>query len=159
MALIKVFVLTKSIPSLGGLGIDMSEAIDEAKRVLLEGVKKSNMKSVLCRRLAEMFLEKGKIEDALYWFFTAIMASHTDMDYHSFFYLGYAFDAHGMKKASDWAVRRGRGIAYSMFYETVEYSKDRKEQITNLVLSNKSPKTKKMLDDFYAYARKNIKKL
>lgn len=132
---------------------------DEAKRVLLEGVRQSKMKSVLCRRLGEMYLEKGKVEDALYWLITAIMAGRTDTDFHSYFYLGYAFDGHGMKKASDWAVRRGRGIAYTMFYEACEYSKDKKEHIIDLVIQNKTLKSKKMMEDFYAYARKNIKKL
>ncbi|MCD1294141.1 hypothetical protein CUJ83_03925 [Methanocella sp. CWC-04] len=129
---------------------------EQAKEILIKGIEKCKLKSVLCRRLAEFYFMKGHLENALYWFFTALMASSSDTDFHSYFYLGYIFEAHGMKDASQLARRKGRGIAYRLFYDTAEYSKSKAEKIKTHAVSIKNEKTLKMLKDFYRYEKKNL---
>ena len=104
---------------LASYNMDMNNP-DMAKSILKEGIERCRIKSVLCRKLAEIYFETNRLEDALYWFFTAIMAGGRDTDFHSFLYLGYIFDEYGMKEASWWARRRARGISYNYFYVAAE---------------------------------------
>jgi hypothetical protein len=129
---------------------------DQAKDILMEGISKSKMKSVLCRRLAEFYFLKNKFESALYWFFTAIMANKSNVDFHSYMYLGYIFEEHGMKDASNWARRRARGITYRLFYDSAEYSHKKRDKIKQITSLNKNEHTGSLLRDFYRYAKKNI---
>jgi tetratricopeptide (TPR) repeat protein len=68
--------------------------------VLHEGIRQARTKSVLCRRLGECYLWVGDVEKAVYWLCTAIMAGD-QTDFHAYLYLGYIYDAYGMKEAAD----------------------------------------------------------
>lgn len=132
---------------------------ESAEKVLIEGIEKCRIKSILCRRLAEYYFLKNRLEPSLYWFFTAIMAGDKTMDFHSFMYLGYIFEEHDMKEASQWARRRARGIAYKLFYDAAEYSGRKRDMIKRVAASNKNEKTVCILNNFYRYAKNNIPEL
>jgi hypothetical protein len=133
--------------------------VEEAKKILIEGIKKCMVKSVLCRRLGEYSFLKGDVNDALYWFFTAVMSDTGNIDYHSYSYLAYIYEAYGMTKASEWSLRRARGIIYKLLMQSAEYSEDKKKKIIDIAEKNKSDQTAKKLEDFYSYARPRIKNL
>ena len=132
---------------------------EEAKKILLEGIKNCRIKSVLCRRLGEFYFLKGDVEDALYWVFTTIMADTSSIDYHSYLYLAYIFEVYGMKKAAGWALRRSRGISYKILMEAAEYSPKKKERINSIAQAHKSESIAKKLDSFYRYAKPTLKQL
>ncbi|HTX44227.1 MAG TPA: hypothetical protein VMC61_05815 [Methanocella sp.] len=132
---------------------------EEAKKILLEGIKNSKVKSVLCRRLGEFFLLGGDVENALRWFFTTIFADASSIDYHSYLYLAYISEAYGLKKITSWALRRSRGISYKILFEAAEYSPKKKEKIMAITEKNKSERIEKKLMDFYRYAKPRLKEL
>lgn len=132
---------------------------DEARKVLLDGIAKSSVKSVLCRRLGEFYYAKEMVDDAIYWFFTTIMADASDIDYHSYLFLGYMFEAYGMKKASQWARRRAHGIAYKLLFEHVEYSHKKKDWIMSAARRTENERTARKLNDLYLYAKPRLKNL
>jgi hypothetical protein len=132
---------------------------DEAKKILLEGIKNSRIKSVLCRRLGEFCLLKGDVEGSLYWFFTTVMADTSSIDYHAYLYLAYIFEVYGMKKAEGWSLRRARGISYKILMQAAEYSAKKKENIKSIAGAHKSDAVAKKLDDFYRYAKPRLKAL
>jgi TPR repeat protein len=127
------------------------QAIDTLK----DGIAKSLIKSPLCRRLAECYFWAGDLQKAIYWFCTAIMAGD-NTDYNVYLYLGYICEAHGLKKASYWARRRGRGISYQMTYMAIEYLKRDIDRITDVVNRHKSERTQRMLETFYPFAKKTL---
>lgn len=126
---------------------------DEAKKILLDGIKNCNIKSVLCRRLGEFCFLKGDVDSALYWFFTTVMADTGSIDYHSYIYLGYVYEVYGMDRASAWALRRARGITYKLLQVATEYLPKKKEQIMGIAAGCRSERTAKKLGDFYRYAK------
>ncbi len=132
---------------------------EEAKKVLLEGIKNCKIKSVLCRRLGEFYFLKGDVEGALYWFFTTIVADTGSIDYHSYLYLAYISEAYGLKKLTSWALRRARGISYKILMEAAEYSPGKKEKIRGIAEKNKSERIAKKLMDFYRYAKPRLGEL
>ncbi|OPY25686.1 MAG: hypothetical protein A4E28_03013 [Methanocella sp. PtaU1.Bin125] len=127
------------------------QAID----VLKEGIAKCLKKSPLCRRLAECYFWSGDVEKAIYWFCTAVMAGD-QTDYNVYLYLGYIFQAYGLKKASYWARRRGRGISYQMTYVAMEYLKRDIERITEMVDRHRNERSRRMLEAFYPFAKKKL---
>ena len=129
---------------------------EEAKKILLEGIKNSKVKSVLARRLGEFYLLGGDVDNALYWFFTTIMADTGSIDYHSYLYLAYISEVYGLKKITSWALRRARGISYKILLEAAEYSPKKKEKIKGIVEKNKSERIEKKLMDFYRYAKPRL---
>ncbi len=132
---------------------------DEAKKILLEGIKNCRIKSVLCRRLGEFCLQKGDVANALYWFFTTAMADTSSIDYHAYLYLAYIFEVYGMRKAEGWALRRARGISYKILMQAAEYSARKKEKIKGVAEAHKSEAVAKKLDGFYRYAKPALKPL
>jgi hypothetical protein len=132
---------------------------DEAKKILLDGIKNSKIKSVLCRRLGEFYLQGGDVENALYWFFTTVMADTGSIDYHSYLYLAYISEVYGLKNIASWARRRARGISYKLLFEAVEYSSKKKEKIKAAAEKNKNERIAGMLKDFYRYAKPGLKEL
>jgi len=132
---------------------------EEAKKILLEGIKNCKVKSVLCRRLGEFYFLKGDVKDALYWFFTAVMADTGYTDYHSYSYLAYIYEAYGMIKESEWSLRRARGIIYKLLMQPAEYSEDKKNKIIDIAEKNKSDEMARKLEDFYQYSRPRLKNL
>ncbi len=132
---------------------------DEAKNILMEGIKNCKVKSVLCRRLGEFYFLRGDVEGGLYWLFTTMMADTGNIDYHACLYLAYIFEAYGMKKAAAWAMRRARGISYKLLMQAAEYSSKKKERIVGIALKNKSEQVAKKLEGFYSYARPALKDL
>jgi tetratricopeptide (TPR) repeat protein len=129
---------------------------DEAKKVLLEGIRKCNIKSVLCRRLGEFYFLRGDVDGALYWLFTTVLADTGSIDYHSCLYLAYTYEAYGMKKPSVWALRRARGISYKLLMEATEYSAKKKEKILGIAARNRSAGIEKKLAGFYGYAKRAV---
>ncbi len=127
----------------------------QAIEVLKDGIAKSLVKSPLCRRLAECYFWSGDVERAIYWFCTAIMAGD-QTDYNVYLYLGYIFEAYGLKKASYWARRRGRGISYQMTYVAIEYMKRDIDRITDMVNRHKNEHSRRMLEAFYPFAKKTL---
>jgi tetratricopeptide (TPR) repeat protein len=127
----------------------------QAIEVLKDGIAKSLIKSPLCRRLAECYFWSGDVERAIYWFCTAIMAGD-QTDYNVYLYLGYIFEAYGLKKASYWARRRGRGISYQMTYVAMEYMKRDIDRITEMVNRHKNEHSRRMLEAFYPFAKKTL---
>lgn len=125
---------------------------DAAKEILKEGIDKCLVKSVLCRRLGECCFWSGDVEQAVYWFCTSIMAGD-QVDHNAYLFLGYMYDAYGMKKASWWARRRARGISYSMISVAVEYTKPLMERIKSITKEKQSDKIRKMLATFYTHAK------
>lgn len=123
--------------------------------VLQEGIRQCRVKSVLCRRLGECYMNLGDLEKAIYWFCTAVMAGERN-DYHSELYLGYLCDAFGMKKASQWLRRRARGISYMNTYIAVEYTTDSIDKIMAIARERRTERAVKMLDAFYRHARKTL---
>lgn len=132
---------------------------DEAKKILLEGIKSCRIKSVLCRRLGEFCLQNGDVDGGLYWFFTTVMADTSSIDYHAYLYLAYIFEVYGMKKAESWSLRRARGISYKILMQAAEYSAKKKEKIKGFAGAHKSEAVAKKLDDFYRYAKPTLKAL
>lgn len=132
---------------------------EEARKILEEGISKSAVKSVLCRRLGEFYYSKGKVEEALYWLFTTVMADTSSIDYHSYLYLAYIYEVYGLKSAERWMLRRSRGIAYKLLFQHAEYSQKKKEKIMHTAAMNKSERIGKKLNDFYVYARSHLKEL
>jgi hypothetical protein len=132
---------------------------EEAKKILLDGIGNSNIKSVLCRRLGEYYFLSGDVEGALYWLFTTITADTGDIDYHTYLYLAYIYEAYGMKKGAGWMLRRARGISYKLLMQAAEYSAKKKEKILDIALNKKSESVQRKLESFYAYARRNVKPL
>jgi hypothetical protein len=132
---------------------------EEAKKILLEGIKNSSIKSVLCRRLGEYYFLSGDVEGALYWLFTTITADTGNIDYHTYLYLAYIYEAYGMKKAAGWMLRRARGISYKLLMQAAEYSAKKKEKILDIAQNKKSENVARKLESFYAYARRNVKAL
>ncbi len=132
---------------------------EEAKKVLLEGIKNSKIKSVLCRRLGEYYLLSGDVDDALYWFFTGAFADTGHIDYHVYLYIAYIAEAYGLKKMASWALRRARGISYKVLFEAAEYSPRKKEKIKGIAEKNKSERIEKKLADFYRYAKPRLGEL
>jgi hypothetical protein len=130
---------------------------EEAKKILLDGIKKSNIKSVLCRRLAEFYYLKGDVDHALYWLFTAIMADTGNIDYHVYLYLAYIAEAYGLKKITAWALRRSRGISYKIMLEAAEYSAKKKEKILDIARKDQSDLIGSKLEAFYRYAKPRLK--
>jgi|GEM_PF-4332554 len=131
----------------------------EAKKILLDGINCCNIKSVLCRRLGEFYFLQGNVDDALYWFFTTTMADTGNIDFHSYNYLAYIFEVYGMKKASEWALRRVRGISYKLLFQSAEYSTKKKEKIQEIALKSKNERSAKKLSDFYRYAKPVLKEI
>ncbi len=132
---------------------------DEAKKILLEGIKSCRIKSVLCRRLGEFYLQKGDVENAIYWFFTTTTADTESIDYHAYIYLAYIYEVYGMKKAEGWALRRARGISYKILMQAAEYSAKKKEKVKAAAQACRSEAIAKKLDDFYRYAKPTLKEL
>ncbi len=132
---------------------------EEAKKILLEGIKCCKIKSVLCRRLGEFYLDAGDVEKALYWFFTTIIADSGSIDYHSYLYLAYVSEVYGLKNIATWARRRSRGISYKLLFEAAEYSTKKKEKIKGTAEKCRSELIKKKLVDFYRYAKPLLKEL
>ncbi|MDI6896851.1 hypothetical protein [Methanocella conradii] len=132
---------------------------EEAKKILLDGIKNCKVKSVLCRRLGEFYFLGGDVENGLYWFFTTMMADTGNIDYHSHLYLAYVFEAYGMKKAAAWAMRRARGISYKLLMQAAEYSAKKKERIVGIAMKNKSEQIARKLEGFYTYAKPALKDL
>jgi hypothetical protein len=64
-----------------------------------------------------------------------------------------------MKKASDWALRRARGISYKLLFQSAEYSTKKKEKIQEIALKNKNERLAKKLSDFYQYAKPVLKEI
>lgn len=122
---------------------------------LNEGIAKSRIKSPLCRRLAECYFWSGDLRKAIYWLCTGIMAGD-QTDYNAYLYLGYICEAHGLKKASEWARRRGRGISYQLTYTAIEYRKSDIDRITTVVDRYKNEQTRRMLEAFYPFAKKKL---
>jgi hypothetical protein len=123
--------------------------------VLHEGIEKARTKSILCRRLGECYFWARDMEKAAYWFCTAIMAGD-QTDYHAYLFLGYMYQAYGMKEASYWARRRGRGISYQMTYLAVEYIKSQIDRIRELAEKGRTEHVTKMLAAFYPFAKKKL---
>jgi tetratricopeptide (TPR) repeat protein len=132
---------------------------EEAKKILLEGIKNSKVKSVLCRRLGEFYLLSGDVDNALYWFFTTIMADTGSIDYHSYLNLAYISEVYGLKNIVSWALRRARGISYKILFEAAEYSPKKKERIKAAAENNKSEHIAGKLMGFYRYAKPRLKEL
>ena len=132
---------------------------DEARKVLTDGIAKSKVKSVLCRRLGEFYYARGMVEDAVYWFFTTIMADTGNVDYHAYLYLGYICDTYDMKKASQWMRRRAHGIAYKLLFEHIEYSDSKRKWIMGVSRKNQNERIAHKLKDLYVYARGHLEKL
>ncbi len=132
---------------------------EEAKQILLEGIKNCNIKSVLCRRLGEFYFLKGDVDNALYWLFTTVMADTSNIDYHAYLYLAYIFEAYGMKRATNWALRRSRGISYKIMMEAAEYSRKKKEKILGIAQAHKSEAIASKLDRFFRYAKPTLKEI
>lgn len=132
---------------------------DEARKVLADGIAKSKIKSVLCRRLGEFYYSRGMMDDAIYWFFTTIMSDASNIDYHAYLYLGYMYDTYGMKKASQWMRRRAHGIAYKLLFEHIEYSDAKRKWIMSVARTNKNERIVRKLNDLYAYARGHLGQL
>jgi hypothetical protein len=132
---------------------------EEAKKILLEGIKNCNIKSVLCRRLGEYYLLRGDVDHALYWFFTTIMADTANIDYHAYLYLAYIAEVYGQKKITSWALRRSRGISYKILMEAAEYSAKKKEKIKDIAQKNKSDLIAGKLESFYRYAKPTLKEI
>ncbi len=132
---------------------------EEARKVLSEGIKNCKVKSVLCRRLGEYYLLGGDVESALYWFFTTIVADSGSIDYHSYLYVAYVADVYGLKKISQWALRRARGISYKLLFQAAEYSPKVKERIKAIAERAKSERIAGKLADFYRYARPRLKEV
>jgi tetratricopeptide (TPR) repeat protein len=132
---------------------------EDAKKILLEGIKNSKVKGVLCRRLGEFYLLSGDVENALYWFFTTIMADTGSIDYHSYLNLAYISEVYGLKNIVSWALRRARGISYKILFEAAEYSPKKKERIKAAAEKNKSERIAGKLMDFYRYAKPRLKEL
>lgn len=132
---------------------------EEAKKTLLDGIKYTKVKSVLCRRLGEFYLLSGDVDNALYWFFTAAMADTGHIDYHVYLYIAYIAEAYGLKKITAWALRRARGISYKIMFESAEYSARKKENIKGIASKNMNERTVKKLVDFYRYAKPRLGEL
>jgi hypothetical protein len=126
--------------------------------VLHEGIREARTKSVLCRRLGECYLWAGDVEKAVYWLCTAIMAGD-QTDFHAYLYLGYIYDAYGMKEASCWARRRARGISYQLTYMALEYLKQDMDRIKEKALQHKTDRAQQMLAAFYPFAKKKLGRL
>lgn len=132
---------------------------EEAKKILLEGIKNCRIKSVLCRRLGEFYILKGDVESSLYWLFTTTFADTSNIDYHAYLYLAYVFEVYGMNKAEGWALRRARGISYKILMQAAEYSAKKKEKIKSIAQAHKSESIAKKLTDYYRYAKPALKTL
>jgi hypothetical protein len=122
---------------------------------LHEGVAKARTKSILCRRLGECYLWAGDVEKAVYWLGTAIMAGD-QTDFHAYLYLGYIYDAYGMKEASYWARRRARGISYQLTYMALEYLKQDMDRIKEVALQHRTEHAQRMLAALYPFAKKKL---
>jgi hypothetical protein len=123
--------------------------------VLREGIEKARTKSVLCRRLGECYFGLKDMEKAAFWFCTAVMAGD-QTDFHVYLYLGYMYDAYGMKEASYWARRRARGISYQLTYMALEYLKQDMDRIKEVALQGQTERVKRMLAAFYPFAKKKL---
>ena len=132
---------------------------EEARTVLQEGIAKCLIKSVLCRRLGEFYFARGLLDDAIYWFFTTIMADTGNIDFHAYLYLGYMAEAYGLKSASNWFRRRAHGIAYKLIYEHAEYSHRKKDWIVTNTRRFENDRNARQLQNLYAYARGHFKNL
>jgi tetratricopeptide (TPR) repeat protein len=132
---------------------------EEARKILLDGIKNSNVKSVLCRRLGEYYLLKGDVDNALYWLFTTVMADTGKIDYHAYLYLAYIAEVYGLKKLTSWALRRSRGISYKIMMEAAEYSAKKKEKIKEIAQKNNSELIAGKLESFYRYAKPVLKEI
>lgn len=126
-----------------------------AVAVLQEGIRQCRVKSVLCRRLGECYLNLGNLEKAIYWFCTAVMAGEKN-DYNSDLYLGYIAEAFSLKKASYWFRRRARGISYLTTYIAIEYTKESIDRIEAIVRQHRSEHALQMLEAFYLHAKKSL---
>lgn len=133
--------------------------VEEAKKILHEGIARCRIKSVLCRRLGEFLFLSGDVEGALYWLFTTTFADTGSIDYHAYLYLAYLFEAYGMPKAGAWALRRARGISYKLLLQAAEYSARKKERILEIARAHRSDAVAKMLADYYRYAEPTIRPL
>jgi hypothetical protein len=123
--------------------------------VLHEGIDRARTKSILCRRLGECYFRTRDMEKAAYWLCTAVMAGD-QTDYHTYLYLGYMYDAYGMKEASYWARRRARGISYQMTYMALEYLKQDIDRIKEVALQHRTDRAQRMLAAFYPFAKKKL---
>jgi TPR repeat protein len=123
--------------------------------VLREGIRQARTKSILCRRLGECYFGLKDMEQAAFWFCTAVMAGD-QTDFHVYLYLGYMYDAYGMKEASYWARRRARGISYQLTYMALEYLKRDMDRIKEVALEHKTDRVKRMLAAFYPFAKKKL---
>lgn len=126
-----------------------------AADVLREGIEKARTKSILCRRLGECYFRLRDMEQAAFWFCTAVMAGD-QTDYHVYLYLGYMYDAYGMKEASYWARRRARGISYQMTYMALEYLKRDMDRIKEVALQHQTDRVRRRLAAFYPFAKKKL---
>jgi len=126
-----------------------------AIEVLQEGIREARTKSVLCRRLGECYFATGDMEKAACWFCTAVMAGD-QTDFHVYLYLGYIYDAYGMKEASYWARRRARGISYQLTYLALEYLKQDMDRIKEKALQHRTDRVERMLAAFYPFAKKKL---
>lgn len=130
---------------------------EEAKKILLDGIRNCKVKSVLCRRLGEFHVLRGDVENGLYWLFTTVMADTGGIDYHAYLYLAYIAEAYGLKKIASWARRRARGISYKLLLEAAEYSHKKKENIRDIAEKSRSGQIAGKLEGFYRYARPRLK--
>jgi tetratricopeptide (TPR) repeat protein len=122
---------------------------------LQEGIRQARTKSVLCRRLGECYFSAGDMEKAVYWFCTAVMAGD-QTDFHVYLYLGYIYEAYGMKNASYWARRRARGISYQMTYMALEYVQQDMERIIEVARQHRTERVQRMLAALYPFAKKKL---
>ena len=123
--------------------------------VLREGIRQARTKSILCRRLGECYFGLKDMEQAAFWFCTAVMAGD-QTDFHVYLYLGYMYDAYGMKEASYWARRRARGISYQLTYMALEYLKRDMDRIEEVALEHQTDRVRRMLAAFYPFAKKKL---
>jgi hypothetical protein len=123
--------------------------------VLHEGIERARTKSILCRRLGECYFWLEDMEKAVYWLCTAVMAGD-QTDFHWYLFLGYMYEAYGMKNASYWARRRARGISYQMTYMALEYRKQDIERIEEVALQHRTGRAEQMLAAFYPFAKKKL---
>lgn len=130
---------------------------EEAKKILLDGIKNSNIKSVLCRRLGEYYLQQGDVDHALYWLFTAVLADTGHIDYHVYLYIAYIAEVYGLRRITSWALRRSRGISYKVMLEAAEYSTKKKERIQGIAETHKNDRIGSKLEAFYDYAKPRLK--
>ena len=126
-----------------------------AVEVLREGIAKCKIKGVLCRLLGQCYFGLGDLEKSIYWFCTAIMAGE-DKDYHSHLYLGYMYEALGMKEASWWIRRRARGISYVTIGIAMEYDPRSIDVIEQFAREHRTERAVQMLETFYRYAEKKL---